>query len=247
YKIVHCTVLLLYIMDNQLLIWNPSLKETRWVKCGSDFHWFDDAYGLGYIRQSPSNHDYRLVRFRCALSRGNYYWICLRKDSSKAFIQSFDFSKERFQFLDHLPFEYDEYNPLALETFRGNRLSVLEQCHQTKKISIWVRHLITPWTILMVVDIPNFSLVCQPSPRVNIIRPWLYRSHFSINYFVDKNDTLFTSLFGDKSRSVSVYRVRDKEFQKVFADTAGNSCYGNYSNILCNYVPSLVTLHEFSK
>lgn len=61
YKIVHCEGILLCVMDNQLLVLNPLLKETRWVKCRSDFYDFDDAYCLGYI-----NHcDYRILRFRC--------------------------------------------------------------------------------------------------------------------------------------------------------------------------------------
>uniref|UniRef100_M4CR74 F-box domain-containing protein n=1 Tax=Brassica campestris TaxID=3711 RepID=M4CR74_BRACM len=278
YKIVHCTGLLLCVMDNQLLVWNPMLKETRWVKCGSDFHCFDDAYGLGFVRQSPppTHRSYKIVRFRCArndrdrpprvevyefaynswkviaditfdwhlklpLSNvslgGNPYWIGLRQND--AFIQSFDFSKERFQPLDQqLPFGYNEHNPIALEAFRGNKLSLLEQCHLTRKISIWVRHLITPWTILMVVTIPHFPMLHQPPPPQVKIRAWLYRSRFSISYFVDRNDeTLVVSVFDVGPRSVSIYRVREKEFQRVFVDTAGNSC---------SYVPSLAHPHGSS-
>lgn len=68
YKIVHCDGLLLFFMDNQLLVWNPFLKETRWIKCGSDFHEFDNAYSLGY----PSRRgDYRILRFRCASNSRN--------------------------------------------------------------------------------------------------------------------------------------------------------------------------------
>ncbi|EFH52302.1 hypothetical protein ARALYDRAFT_906403 [Arabidopsis lyrata subsp. lyrata] len=66
YKIVQCTGLLVCVMENQLLIWNPYLKVTRWIKCSSDFHRFDDAYGLGFIRQSPTLRNYKIVRFRCA-------------------------------------------------------------------------------------------------------------------------------------------------------------------------------------
>ncbi|KAF8082712.1 hypothetical protein N665_0809s0014 [Sinapis alba] len=261
-----------------LLVWNPMLKETRWVKCGSDFHCFDDAYGLGFVRQSPptQHRSYKIVRFRCArndrdrpprvefyeftsnswkvivditfdwhlklpLSNvslgGTPYWIGLKQDD--AFIQSFDFSNERFQPLDQLPFGYNEYNPLALEIFRGNQLSLLEQCHVTRKISIWVRHLITPWTILMVVTIPHFPMLHQPPPPQVETRAWLYRSRFSISYFVDRNDeTLVISVFDEGPRSVSIYRVRDKEFQRVFVDTAGNSC---------SYVPSLAHPHGSSK
>lgn len=67
YKIVHCDGLLLCVMDNQLLLRNPLLKETSWIKCGSDFHQRDDAYSLGYL----SHCDYRILRFRCAINSRN--------------------------------------------------------------------------------------------------------------------------------------------------------------------------------
>ncbi|CAL9246868.1 unnamed protein product, partial [Arabidopsis halleri] len=258
YKIVQCTGLLVCVMENQLLIWNPYLKVTRWIKCSSDFHRFDDAYALGFIRQSPTLHNYKIVRFRCAHNSrdrpsrvevydftsnrwkiitdlisfdwhlrvplssaslgGNSYWIGLWEDST-AFIQSFDYSKEKFQPLGHIPFRYDEHNPLALGNFRGNRLCLLEQCHQTRKISIWVRHLITPWTILMVLAIPHFPLLYET-----------HRSRFSAIFFVDRNDTLVTSCFNEAAKSIRIFRVKDKEFQKVYETTAGNTCV---------YVPSL--------
>ncbi|ESQ45537.1 hypothetical protein EUTSA_v10011016mg, partial [Eutrema salsugineum] len=194
YNIVHCDGLLLVVMDNQLLVWNPLLKETTWIKCGSDFHRFDDAYSLGYL----SHCDYRILRFRCASTntrtnrprpqrvevcqvasktwkvidmmsfdwtikvplsilslRGTPYWIGNRDEeeedySSAALVQSFDFSRERFHTIDHLPFRYDELNPIALEIYKGDRLSVLEQCHKTRKICIWVKHwlMLPSWTKL---------------------------------------------------------------------------------------------------
>ncbi|CAH8343184.1 unnamed protein product [Eruca vesicaria subsp. sativa] len=67
YKTVHCDGLLLYVMDNQLLVWNPLLKETSWIKCGSDFHHRDDTYSLGYL----SYCDYRILRFRRASNSRN--------------------------------------------------------------------------------------------------------------------------------------------------------------------------------
>lgn len=61
YRAVHCDGLLLYVMENQLLVRNPLLKETTWIKCDSDFHQRDDAYSLGYL----SHCDFRNLRFRC--------------------------------------------------------------------------------------------------------------------------------------------------------------------------------------
>ncbi|KAH0911794.1 hypothetical protein HID58_035115, partial [Brassica napus] len=200
YKTVHSDGLLLCVMDNQLLVRNPLLKETTWIKCGSDFHQRDDAYSLGYL----SHCDYRILRFRCASNsrnrpsrvevcevasktwkvidnisfdwflsvplsilslRGTPYCIGLREDHT-AFVQSYDFYKERFQPIDDLPFSYDELNPIALEIYKGDRLSVLEQCRKTRKICIWVKHwlMLTSWTklglsIIRVINDKDFQVI----------------------------------------------------------------------------------------
>ncbi|CAF2046587.1 unnamed protein product [Brassica rapa subsp. narinosa] len=210
YRAVHCDGLLLYVMENQLLVRNPLLKETTWIKCGSDFHQRDDAYSLGYL----SHCDFRILRFRCASNsrnrpsrvevcevasktwkvidnisfdwflsvplsilslRGTPYCIGLREDHT-AFVQSYDFSGERFQPIDDLPFSYDEMNPIALEIYKGDRLSVLEQCHKTRKICIWVKHwlMLTSWTKLVVVDIPEFPLL-YPRPSLINFYELLFR------------------------------------------------------------------------
>ncbi|CAF1698392.1 unnamed protein product [Brassica napus] len=157
----------------------------------------------------------------------------LKSTNSLIIVGSFDFSKERFQPLDQqLPFGYNEHNPIALETFRGNKLSLLEQCHLTRKISIWV---ITPWTILMVVTIPHFPMLHQPPPPQVKIRAWLYRSRFSISYFVDRNDeTLVVSVFDEGPRSkrfVCSAKMLDFnpdcfQFRQPFPElTAGHGCF----------------------
>ncbi|XP_048596979.1 putative F-box/LRR-repeat/kelch-repeat protein At1g11620 [Brassica napus] len=267
YRAVHCDGLLLCVMENQLLVWNPLLKETTWIKCGSDFHQRDDAYSLGYL----SHCDFRILRFRCASNsrnrpsrvevcevasktwkvidnisfdwflsvplsilslRGTPYCIGLREDHT-AFVQSYDFYKESFQPIDDLPFSYDELNPIALEIYKGDRLSVLEQCHKTRKICIWVKHwlMLTSWTKLLVVDIPEFPLL-YPRPTL-----------LSTNYYFDKNDKLVITYkhFGMKGLSI-IRVVNDKEFQVIKA---------NVSEIrlpfLCSYVPSLVRLPGFWK
>ncbi|KAJ0253659.1 F-box domain-containing protein [Hirschfeldia incana] len=267
YKTVHCDGLLLCVMDNQLLVRNPLLKETSWIKCGSDFHQSDDAYCLGYL----SHCDYRILRFRCASNsrnrpsrvevcevasktwkvidnisfdwflsvplsilslRGTPYCIGLREDHT-AFVQSYDFARERFQPIDDLPFRYDEMNPIGLEIYKGDRLSVLEQCHKTRKICIWVKHwlMLTSWTKLLVVDIPEFPLLY---PRPSLL---------SMNYYFDKNNRLVITCNHTGMKGLSIIRViNDKDFQVIKA---------NVSEIrfpfLCSYVPSFVRLQGFSK
>ncbi|KAG2329404.1 hypothetical protein Bca52824_000584 [Brassica carinata] len=267
YKTVHCDGLLLCVMDNQLLVRNPLLKETTWIKCGSDFHQLDDAYSLGYL----SHCDYKILRFRCASNsrnkpsrvevcevafktwkvidnisfdwflsvplsilslRGTPYCIGLREDHT-AFVQSYDFYKERFQPIDDLPFTYDEMNPIALEIYKGDRLSVLEQCHKTRKICIWVKHwlMLTSRTKLLVVDIPEFPLLY---PR---------RTLLSTNYYFDKNNRLVITFNDSGRKRLSIIRViNDKEFQVIKADES--ECRFPF---LCSYVPSLLRIPGFSK
>ncbi|CAH8343181.1 unnamed protein product [Eruca vesicaria subsp. sativa] len=267
YKTVHCGGLLLCVMDNQLLVRNPLLKETSWIKCGSDFHERDDAYSLGYL----SHCDYRILRFRCANNsrnrpsrvevcdvasktwkvidnisfdwflsvplsilslRGTPYCIGLREDHT-AFVQSYDFARERFQPIDDMPFRYDEMNPIALEIYKGDRLSVLEQCHKTRKICIWVKHwlMLTSWTKLLVVDIPEFPLLY---PRPSLL---------SMNYFFNKTDRLVITFNDTGMKGLSIIRViNDKEFQVI---KANESQVG--FPFLCSYVPSFVRLAGFSK
>uniref|UniRef100_A0A0D3DS04 F-box domain-containing protein n=1 Tax=Brassica oleracea var. oleracea TaxID=109376 RepID=A0A0D3DS04_BRAOL len=164
--------------------------------------------------------------------RGTSYCIGLREDH-RAFVQSYDFYKERFQPIDDLPFSYDEMNPIALEIYKGDRLSVLEQCHKTRKICIWVKHwlMLTSWTKLVVVDIPEFPLIY---PRLTLI---------STNYYFDKNNRLVITCNDTDMKGLSIIRViNDKEFQVIKANEG--ECRFPF---LCSYVPSVVRIPGFSK
>ncbi|CAA7019400.1 unnamed protein product [Microthlaspi erraticum] len=158
---------------------------------------------------------------------GTPYCIGLREQDTKAFLQSFDFSKEKFQPIDKLPFTYDQSNPLGLEILR-DRVSVLEQCRETRKICVWVKHsLMTPsWSRLLVVDIPNFPLLHLPTSR------------FATNYHLDNNGRLLVTVA--EYRSISICRViGESQFQTMEAGTSRQSS--------CNYVPSLVKPPPFPK
>ncbi|CAH8343171.1 unnamed protein product [Eruca vesicaria subsp. sativa] len=164
--------------------------------------------------------------------RGIPYCIGLREDHT-AFVQSYDFSKERFQPIDDLPFSYNELNPMAIEVYKGDRLSVLEKCHKTRKICIWVKHwlMLTSWSKLLVVDIPEFPLLY---PRPSLL---------STNYYFDKNDRLVITRKHIGMKGVSIIRViNDKEFQLIEANASGTRFPFLYS-----YVPSFVRLPGFSK
>ncbi|KAH0853344.1 hypothetical protein HID58_093285, partial [Brassica napus] len=137
--------------------------------------------------------------------------------------QSYDFYKERFQPTDDLPFSYDEMNPIALEIYKGDRLSVLEQCHKTRKICIWVKHwlMLTSWTKLVVVDIPEFPLIY---PRLTLL---------STNYYFDKNNRLVITCNDTDMKGLSIIQViKANEGECRFP-------------FLCSYVPSVVRIPGF--
>ncbi|KAH0853343.1 hypothetical protein HID58_093284 [Brassica napus] len=121
-------------------------------------------------------------------------------DPPSLIVQDFTLTKPT----DDLPFSYDEMNPIALEIYKGDRLSVLEQCHKTRKICIWVKHwlMLTSWTKLVVVDIPEFPLIY---PRLTLL---------STNYYFDKNNRLVITCNDTDMKGLSIIRViNDKEFQ----------------------------------
>ncbi|KAG2257711.1 hypothetical protein Bca52824_077005 [Brassica carinata] len=74
-----------------------------------------------------------------------------------ASIQSYDFSKERFQPTDDPPFSYDELNPMALEILKGGVGAMSQNkgdMHMGEALLV-----LTSWTNLVVVDIPEFPLI----------------------------------------------------------------------------------------
>ncbi|CAN8258873.1 unnamed protein product [Cochlearia groenlandica] len=119
-----------------------------------------------------------------------------------AFLQSFDFRKEKFQPIDGLPpFLYDELNPIALEIYKRDHISLLEHCHVTRKICIWFKsRLSSPWTILMVVAIPHFPKLHPLSSRV------------STSYFIDDKNRLVITCLELDIGPIQIYKVVGNEF-----------------------------------
>ena len=80
-------------------------------------------------------------------------------------ILSFSFSSETFSIFCHLPSEKNACkDALVLRVYRGVRFSLLQQCHITKKINIWVTknniasgcHRKVKWRNFMVALFPLF-------------------------------------------------------------------------------------------
>ncbi|XP_010456693.1 PREDICTED: F-box/WD-40 repeat-containing protein 1-like [Camelina sativa] len=112
--------------------------------------------------------------------KGNMYWIA-GEYHGPSFIQSFDFSTERFKRLSLIPFVEGPYDNVALSAYRGDKLSLLrqriyEEHDQLGEIEVWVtnsvKDMVVSWTKLFVVwrpDLPAFDLGEDPPHSVFFI------------------------------------------------------------------------------
>ncbi|CAL9245755.1 unnamed protein product [Arabidopsis halleri] len=97
---------------------------------GSDA-WISKPYEFAYDWDFMSSYSVSL--------NGALYWVAFHMASHDQFIQSFDFSMERFEPYCLLPNKKcDPSNARSLAIFKGDRFSYLEQNHNTRNIEIWV-------------------------------------------------------------------------------------------------------------
>ncbi|EOA32030.1 hypothetical protein CARUB_v10015274mg [Capsella rubella] len=168
--------------------------------------WKDCKFGL---------LDWHLRSPRTVLSlNGTLYWIAKRLETAECFIQSFDFSRERFNPFCLLPCEDNFGDTQILEIFRGDRFSLLEQCEKTKKVKIWVTQdmisgdrgmELVSWRLLMKVSIPNF-------PR---LQDHIYSSS-QPSYFIDNNDDKRLIVCTcDETGKPCIYVVKGDTFKKI--------------------------------
>lgn len=261
----HCDGLLLFVMETNLLVLNPFLKQARSIKCGSGFDHSVDAYGIGYVSNQSSSSSFKMVRFRCGDSddkdrsrikvydfksdrwrvvvdksfdgfsefpessvclRGTPYWRGYLNGKTFSTVQSFDFSKERFETLFLPPSTIGSStlgNSLSLGVFRGEKLSLLHRSRLEGKIHLWVmkKH----WSKVMTVALPESAM------------PFIYSSHF-----IDRNGKLVLSI--REIKSIRIYILgKDDECQNVEYSHTNPSVGGSG----CYYVPSLLQVPGFSR
>lgn len=156
--------------------------------------------------------------------KGTPYWLGYLNGIHYGTVQSFDFSKERFEYLFLPPscVGSDKVeNSLSLGVFRGDRLSLLHKSRVTSKIHLWVmkKH----WSRLMKVALPEFSMCPKYS-----------------SYFIENNGKLVLSI--RHLGSISIYIVgENQECQKVKYSSMEPSIGGSG----CYYVPSLLPVPGF--
>ncbi|AAD30261.1 putative F-box/LRR-repeat/kelch-repeat protein [Arabidopsis thaliana] len=158
--------------------------------------------------------------------RGTPYWLGYNKSGNELMsIQSFDFSKERFEPLFLPPQSIGSRNLvkyISLGIFRGDQLSLLLECHETCKLHLWVmkkQH----WSRLMTVDVPQDAI---------------YGKYFSS--FIERNGRLALLI---KSRNISIYiGGENQEFKRFEYFTGLGPMLSD-----CCYIQSLLQIPGFSR
>lgn len=217
-SLMECSGLLLYGMGEGAVVWNPWLKQTKWIEPEVNQPSLHFS-GIGYDNNSVADdeivyktlaiyrkdlgdagkwkiHDFasdewedqlqeakRITQYRSSTLvnlhskdsgvslHGTLYWVTYYLNSNdKAdhdplfFLMSFNFSSKRFLKICYLPcVENDHGDALVFRVFKGDRFSLLKQCHVTKKIEIWVtKNKIrksggedVEWISFMEVSVPN--------------------------------------------------------------------------------------------
>ncbi|XP_010424294.1 PREDICTED: F-box/WD-40 repeat-containing protein 1-like [Camelina sativa] len=172
--------------------------------------------------------------------KGNMYWIA-GENHGPPFIQSFDFSTERFKHMSLIPFVEGPYDNVALSAYRGDKLSLLRQHiyeeHDLGEIEVWVtnsvKDRVVSWTKLFVVwrpDLPSFDLGEDPPHSV---------------FFIDQNnrinvtcsERLVTS--GSKCVCVNLYIIGKDGFLKKEIERHREENVSTYNSGYI-YLPSLV-------
>ncbi|XP_010465860.1 PREDICTED: F-box protein At3g17710-like [Camelina sativa] len=159
---------------------------------------------------------------------GNLYWVSRNRETHECFIETFDFSMEMFKpfCLLPCPVGYDNNNVLVLSAFKEDRLSLLKQCYETRKIEIWEtkidREEDAVWIKLMTL------------PTTNL--PKLLKMFCGISYFIFDN-TLIICCFDIEIGAPCIYMVRGEDMLKKIPIDSEIVWFSH-----CLYLPSLISV-----
>ncbi|EOA31989.1 hypothetical protein CARUB_v10015229mg, partial [Capsella rubella] len=162
--VFHCDGLLLCTTDDdRLVVWNPCLRETRWIQHKADYMKYS-MFALGY-QNNKSCRSYKILKccwnpnafevyefssdswkvfdkfsledsipFQTGVClKGNSYFVTIKK-----VLLSFDFATESFSRVCRLPVPFEDCDWIILSVAREEQLSMLHQNYRTSKMDIWM-------------------------------------------------------------------------------------------------------------
>ncbi|XP_010414640.1 PREDICTED: jacalin-related lectin 38-like [Camelina sativa] len=222
----------------------------------SDYHYSVDKTSLeGIVAEFGSNEwksfeinafedwDISMPFYSVSLN-GTLYWVAINHESHEYFIQSFDFSTERFKPYCILPTK--NANPSdarSLSVFREDQFSFLEQDCYKRNIEIWVTKEnikngdgeAVEWVNLMSVSVPEWSSLRFSS------------SSYPPSYFVNEDYKSLMSLViccYNKEGKAYIYIAKGDKFHEIeikdFVEPSGRYCARHRT-----YFSSLVQVPTF--
>ncbi|KAG2249912.1 hypothetical protein Bca4012_022547 [Brassica carinata] len=168
--------------------------------------------------------------------KGNLYVIAFDRKTHESFLQSFDFSEDKFKTIcANLPIMEGYYTGI-LAVFRGDRVSLLMQSEDVDtKVEILVSKQrideygeVLVWINYMTVSIPSF-----PSLQPHILNP-------RPTYFVDGEKRLFVCIF-DGTDHLCIYIVKGDVLSKIPIDFVLNE-NDIFVTTYVRYIPSFISI-----
>lgn len=163
---------------------------------------------------------------------GNMYWLAQNKKKDKRYIQAFDFTAEAFKDVCLCPPLPSGYRHLSC--FSNDRLSLLHQEQNSKKIEVWVSNKLSDESVSFAL---HFSV---PSPDLPQLKPGIYVSDPVYCFVKPTSIVAWCVEFRGKGYCTALYEI-DKDGLKDQSGTERNCdtllepfFFGNV------YVPSFV-------
>ncbi|KAL0710760.1 hypothetical protein Bca4012_017738 [Brassica carinata] len=210
-----------------------SVYKTVWGK-GREWKIHDLASGTWIdIRSKSSDSNqgekkYAMHSTSGVFLNGTLFWIAFDETAFLYCLLS-DFSTEGFYIYCELPCGRSHPSDvLVFNAFKGDRLSVLKQCHTTKKIEIWVtenkveKGAGVVWINFMTFSIPNFP---------GLVTSYLLKP----SYFIDSNERLVLCSCDETGKAWIYVMGGNKLIRKVHLDSVVDPW-----PLHCTYFPSLV-------
>ncbi|CAG7877946.1 unnamed protein product [Brassica rapa] len=188
--------------------------------------------------ETPPQNLFYMHSTRGVSLNGNLFWVAYyQSHRSLLLVVSFDFGSGKYFNFCGLPcVENDHSDALVLRVFRGDRFSLLKQCHVTKKIQIWVakdkidngHSRDVKWMTFMEVSIPDLPYLVQK------------QSYPQPSYFIDdKRDKRLVVCSCDVNGRAWIYVVGES---KLISKTRLDSVVDPWP-LHCTCFPSLVMVH----
>ncbi|RID67069.1 hypothetical protein BRARA_D02173 [Brassica rapa] len=254
--------------DKGTAVWNPWLKQistcikhprfefvgicydgSNWTSIWGNYNvWIIHDYAfVAWKHVTSGDCDERKIQLKTMHSEiggslnGSLFWIAYRDETDPLYcLCRFDFYKERFYTFCDLPCGMTHpRDALVVRFFKGDRFSVLKQCHVTKKIEIWVtknkvnvedgRDVV--WVSFMTFSIPNFPSLVQAEPY----------SDQQPSYYIDNKRLVMCSC--DENGQAWIYVLGENKLISIVQLDSVVDPWPSH----CTYFPSLVPVPREKK